>query len=77
MTSVKEVARETLEGRPDLPSEEDGPKRSPSDNASTTVSTAKDGEKRVARALRVVGGSTVVTPLLLFASGHRYLVLIP
>jgi hypothetical protein len=54
---MKEVAGETLEGRPDLPSDEDGLKRSHSGNSSAAMPSMKVGEKGVARGLRMAGGS--------------------
>jgi hypothetical protein len=42
---VKEVAGEAFEGRPDLPSKEDGLKRSHSVSSSAAVLAKREGEK--------------------------------
>jgi hypothetical protein len=56
-TSAKEVVGEALEGRPDLPSEEDGLKRSHSGSSSAAVSAKRDGEKGEAASFREEQGT--------------------
>jgi hypothetical protein len=70
-TSAKEVTSETLEGRPDLPSEEDELNTSHSGSSSGATPGQKEGEKGEAWGLRVEGGEGLATAPAVKAAGEQ------